>query len=513
MRFIFNATVIATLLLSAGAVSGQDTFDPSNRVKIIAPLIDEQTLAVAHLDLTRVAVDPLFDQAVSLQLVSTEEATVMKIAAGAVRQRLIGAGVKEVYAFFTLSGGLRQAKPFAAIPLDAASDEKAIRGIVGMVAATERRGDLLLIAPDRDTLARLVGMTADSRPELAPALEAAGDTAAQVLLLPPKHYRRVLEEAVGELPKEIGGGPINVITRGVLWAAAGIDAPPHAALRLTIQAEDAHAAEALRSKLGDLLRLAGENGGTRKVVPNYDEVAALMLPRLEGNRLVLVLDDKNRGIDTVLASLARPIESLQRRSAMVKSINNLKQIALAMHGYHSTHKHFPLPASVSPQGTPLLSWRVAILPFIDERPLYQQFHLDEAWDSPHNRALIDKMPEIYRLPVSKNKEPGRTNYLLPVGNGAAFTTDKPTEFKDISDGTSNTIMVVESDDDHAAIWTKPDDWQFDPQQPTQGLGRFYSGGFYAALFDGSVRLVPGTIDPKTLKALVTRAGGEVIESF
>jgi Protein of unknown function (DUF1559) len=377
----------------------------------------------------------------------------------------------------------------------------------------ERRGDLLLIAPDRRPLARLAGTAADPRRELVPALEAAGDTAAQVLLLPPKHYRRVLEEAVGELPKEAGGGPINVFTRGVLWAAAGIDLPPHAAVRLTIQSEDTKAAEALRSKLGDLLRLAGENGGTRKVVPNYDEVAALMLPRLEGNRLVLVLDEKNRGIDTVLASLARPMESLQRRSAMVKSINNLKQIALAMHNYHSTHKHFPLPGSLSPQGKPLLSWRVAILPYLDENPLHQQFHLDEAWDSPHNRALIDKMPEIYRLPVSKNKEPGRTNYLLPVGNGAAFTTDKPTEFKDITDGTSNTLMVVESDDEHAAIWTKPDDWQFDPQQPTQGLGRFYSGGFYAAFCDGSVRLVPGTIDPKTVKALVTRAGSEVVESF
>jgi hypothetical protein len=299
----------------------------------------------------------------------------------------------------------------------------------------------------------------------------------------------------------------------VLWAAAGIDPPPHAAVRLTIQSEDSQAAEALRSKLGDMLHLAGENGGTRKVVPNYDEVAALMLPRLDGKRLLLVWDEKNRGIDTVLASLARPIESLERKSAMVRSSNNLKQIALAMHNYHSAHKHFPLPASLSPQATPLLSWRVAILPYLDENPLYQQFHLDEAWDSPHNRALIDKMPEIYRLPVSKNKEPGRTNYLLPVGNGAVFTADKPTEFKDITDGTSNTLMVIESDDDHAAIWTKPDDWQFDPQQPTQGLGRFYSGGFYAALCDGSVRLVPGTLDSKTLKALVTRAGGEVIESF
>jgi prepilin-type processing-associated H-X9-DG protein len=191
----------------------------------------------------------------------------------------------------------------------------------------------------------------------------------------------------------------------------------------------------------------------------------------------------------------------------------MRQIVLAIYGYDDRNKHFPLPARLSSQGVPLLSWRVEILPFIDQSALYKEFHLDEPWDSPHNRTLIAKMPDLYRPPVSKDKETGRTNYLLPVGNGAGFTADKPTGMKDITDGTANTIMLVEVDDDHAAIWTKPDDWQFDPKNPGAGLGFFFDGGVNAAFFDGSVRMLPKSIDPKTLKALFTRAAGDVVEGY
>lgn len=102
---------------------------------------------------------------------------------------------------------------------------------------------------------------------------------------------------------------------------------------------------------------------------------------------------------------------------------------------------------------------------------------------------------------------------MPVGNGAAFSAERPTKLEDIKDGASKTIMVVEVDEQHAVIWTQPEDWPFDPQAPAKGLGRFFDRGFHAAFCDGSVRFLPKTIDEKTLKALFTRAGGEVVGSF
>jgi hypothetical protein len=516
------AAMCAGVILFAGArANGQVKADVEGRAAIIAPLIDQQTLAVAHVDLKRFDVGAILDQAAALGVLSADEAAGAKLIAGMIHKRLVDAGVKEFYAIFTLAGGFRHAEPFFAVPIATGSDEKAIRAILPIPFA-ERRGDVLVLAMHSDVLERLATMKPDERPELPAALEAAGDTAVQFLFLPPKHYRRVLEETVSELPKELGGGSVQVFTRGILWAAAGIDGPPHAALRVTIQSEDARAAGELHDRSASLLRQVGSSRNPATNLPDLAGLAAALVPRVEGNRLVVVLDDQTPDAGKLVASLAQPIEKARRSAAVTQSLDNVKQIALAMLLYEDTlaangtpagkrSAHFPLPAIKSRDGKPLLSWRVAILPQIEQRPLYDQFHLDESWDSPHNRPLVDKMPKLFQSPLSKKKEPGWTNYLLPVGNGAGFSADKPTTMKDITDGTANTIMVVEVDDDHAAIWTKPDDWQFDPDKPAQGLGSFNGDRFIAGFFDGSCRVIRSSTDPKILKALFTRAGGEVIE--
>src|SRR5208282_4771316 len=120
-----------------------------------------------------------------------------------------------------------------------------------------------------------------------------------------------------------------------------------------------------------------------------------------------------------------------------------------------------------------------------------------------------KMPAVYRSPKSQ-AEKGKTNYLAPVGNGALYSSsrDEP-QTKDIKDGPSHTLMVVEVDDRHAVIWTKPDDLAFDPKEPKKGIGNLYEDGFVCAFCDGSAYFFSRNVDPKTLAALFTRAGGEV----
>lgn len=208
-----------------------------------------------------------------------------------------------------------------------------------------------------------------------------------------------------------------------------------------------------------------------------------------------------------------PVERARLAAARSQSSNNLKQLALGMHNYQDTHRQFPLPGSLGPDGKPLLSWRVHLLPFLDQAPLYSQFHLNEPWDSPHNKTLIDRMPSVYRHPVSKVSREGRTNYVVPVGNGAIFDAEQPTRFADIRDGTSNTLMIVEVDDEHAPIWTKPDDLPFDPSDPGKWLSRAFEGGFNAALGDGSTRHLKLFDKPDMLRILFTRAGGEPVGFF
>jgi hypothetical protein len=199
-----------------------------------------------------------------------------------------------------------------------------------------------------------------------------------------------------------------------------------------------------------------------------------------------------------------------RRNA---SINNLKQIMLAMHLHHDANKAFPAPAIADEEGKPLLSWRVKILPFIEEGVLYEQFHLDEPWDSEHNKKLIPKMPSVYFNPSRSNDSDGTTTYLLPTGPAALFKdAAKGVSMRQVTDGTSKTIAVVEAGEDRAVPWTKPEDLKIDPKQPFAGLKGARAGGvFLAGFVDGHVQAISEAIDLETVSSLFTRDGGEVVQ--
>jgi prepilin-type processing-associated H-X9-DG protein len=214
-------------------------------------------------------------------------------------------------------------------------------------------------------------------------------------------------------------------------------------------------------------------------------------------------------IGVLVALLLPAVQAAREAARRAQSMNNLKQIGLAMLNDENTRGTYPARANFDKQGKPLLSWRVHVLPYIEQNALYRQFHLDEPWDSEHNKKLIPLMPKLYANP-SGMARPGMANYLAVCGKGLMFDGEKGRKVADITDGTSNTIMVVEADDDHAVIWTRPEDWQFDPQHPMAGLGHAHPGGFNALFADCSVRFIAGSIDPATFQAMLTIAGGEVV---
>jgi hypothetical protein len=190
------------------------------------------------------------------------------------------------------------------------------------------------------------------------------------------------------------------------------------------------------------------------------------------------------------------------------TVNQMKHIGLAVMNHHDVVKKFPSRAIMSKDGKPLLSWRVKILPYLGQGKLYEQFHRDEAWDSPHNKKLISKMPKVYFCPGSNEGPRFRTVYQVPFGQATAYDGPDGITIGSITDGTSKTIGLVETDDEHAVIWTKPDDWKFDPDKPSAGLGGHFPLTFYAGAFDASVHVLPDSIDAGTLRALFTIRGTE-----
>jgi hypothetical protein len=195
-----------------------------------------------------------------------------------------------------------------------------------------------------------------------------------------------------------------------------------------------------------------------------------------------------------------------------EAIEQLKRIGIALHNCHDKQNSFPAPF-ISQEGKATLSWRVAILQFLEDpaaQALYQEFHLDEPWDSDHNKPLVLKMPDVYRCPLSKAAEHGRTVYLAPRGLSTVFSGPEGKAARDVPDGLSNTIAIVEADEEHAVEWTRPDDWQFDPADPAAHLGGHIPGHLMFLFADGAVHILRDTVDKGTLKALFTRNGSEII---
>jgi hypothetical protein len=512
------AITAALLFGVTPAVQAAEEFDATAASRMLAPFVERDTIAVVHIDVARVNVKPLL---ALLGRIVPEQKIELSNAEGAANMMINlvrGAGVSDAYAVATLGGKSMFPKAFLVVPDSPQLNALALSGVLnlggqgGGAGYQGRKVGDAYVLPLTTHLAPLPEkFNPADRPELREALAAAGKTAAQFVLIPPASSRRVVEELLPQLPNEIGGGPSTVFTHGISWAAASIDLSPALTSRLVIKSQDAQSAEALKTKWLDLLKLAGQQKDVRQALPEFEKLVAALTPKVSDDRLTLVLDEQEVEASGLLGTIRQAAGKARDSAGRAQTMNNLKQIALGMYNYHE--KHFPPAAIRSADGKPLLSWRVAILPYLNEEQLYKQFHLNEPWDSPHNKALIEKMPALFRSPASK-AAPGMTNYVVPVGNGALYSSigDEPA-FKDISDGTSNTIMIVAVDDKHSVVWTKPEDLAFDPQDPKKGIGSLFPGAFPAAMCDGSVRILRTTIDPTTLKALITRAGGEVVGEY
>jgi len=126
--------------------------------------------------------------------------------------------------------------------------------------------------------------------------------------------------------------------------------------------------------------------------------------------------------------------------------SNMRQIVLAFHNYHDKHGHFPPAYTVDENGKPLHSWRVLILPFIEQSRLYDQIRLDEPWDSEHNRQFHSEAPRDFRCPSNSSAlfVPGGTTYSIVYGVKTPFHGSQGKTKADITGGTSNTIFLVES---------------------------------------------------------------------
>lgn len=209
----------------------------------------------------------------------------------------------------------------------------------------------------------------------------------------------------------------------------------------------------------------------------------------------------------MLAALLLPAVQAARTAAQVSMCtNNMRQIGVAMHNYHDQYGSFP-PAYVADEtGQPMHSWRVLLLPFLGEEMLYEQYNFDEPWDSPSNSSLSFMMPDVYRCPES-DYAMVETTHMVINGPGFVFDGESSTAIRDIIDGTSNTIMVVEAEAT-PVHWMSPNDIDWN----TTGIDITspHMGQIHAIFADGVVYLIDDVAD-QDLEASLTIGGQEIID--
>lgn len=311
----------------------------------------------------------------------------------------------------------------------------------------------------------------------------------------------------------------------VTWAAS---VSTKLAIDLRGQFVNAKDADDAKEALDQAMALAGvglnvlkgqmekDKGAPKGMKELFDGLQALRKsakPKVEGTTVVVkaeALLPENIG-----AIVGEAVGKTGEAAGRAQSQNNLKQLGLAVHSYHDAMGTMPANTySKDEKPKALLSWRVHLLPYIEQDALYREFKLDESWDSDANKKLIAKMPKTFAHPKAKAAEAGMTHYrsFAPAKKGEtkcifpAFPGEK-WSITGITDGLSNTIMIAEAAD--PVVWTKPDALVVAEDGKLPRLGGVFPGGFNVLFGDGSVRFVKDTIDPKTLKALITANGGEV----
>ena len=195
------------------------------------------------------------------------------------------------------------------------------------------------------------------------------------------------------------------------------------------------------------------------------------------------------------------------REQSARSHCNLAGIAYALHCYHDEHGRFPPAFLRSPDGQPLLSWRVLILPYLEHPELYHEFRLDETWDSPHNIQLLKQMPYAYKAAWTRYVDVPAHHTVCRVfaGRGTAFESCDGVPLDDFPDGSGNTLLFVEAGE--PVPWTMPEAIDYDPAEPVQLRGLFRAG-FRACSADGAYRFIKYDTDQLFLHNVIQRNSGE-----
>lgn len=219
------------------------------------------------------------------------------------------------------------------------------------------------------------------------------------------------------------------------------------------------------------------------------------------------LDLSSVALSGVAVGMLLPaVQQVREAARRTQSMNNQRQLALSLLNYEAANGSLPPAYTVDADGNPLLSWRVAILPYFDQQELYDKFHHDEPWDSEHNIKLLDEMPLMFSNPSSLPQGKGYTDYVAPVGEDSILMPGVGMTLDAITDGLSNTVMVMEVGSSQQVPWTSPQDIDVTTLADLN-LDNGHPATVIVTLGDGSVHAIPKTTPLESFFGIINKSDG------
>lgn len=528
-----NLRIILSTCLILFSLTPAQAAEPGDSHAAIHPYLTDDVVAVAYVDVHAIDLPAMLDLGEKSGWVYPEDVEKLRGQATQVQgllDQLTGLGLERIYATFRMSD-VQYTAPVFVIPVVKEADpeklRKALRDLPGMPFQwTRTKHEFVLLGGlDEKQVAQvqLAAQRTGPRQQVLQAIDNLGNGDAGLAIVGDTDSRRVVREMMPALPAPFQAIDGRFVADELAWGGISAKLPPSLHAALEIQADSKQSAELVQDHLtkaigmGQMLIAQGAKDNPDQGFEKVAEALGKLRPRIDKNRVVFSLGENPEEFASLVELIAQPVKAARKAAYRKSRMNNMKEIMLAVHNHASARKESIPTDIMSDEGKRLLSWRVAALDYTEEQALYRQFHLDEPWDSEHNLKLAKQIPDMYRDPdpaiVRKLKEPWYTTFLGVAGPGTVFDGSGDMTFKNITDGTSNTVFLVEVTPEQAVPWTKPADWEVDFEKPFDGVERKDRQGFVCGFCDGSARYIatdhPG--EKKNWPKQLTIAGGELIE--
>ena len=519
--FVGFAMLVVSLIfgqLTNAQTKMQATFDSA---------MDSEAVALGHIQLDRVDINAAFSKALELGVIGPQEKSTYQSMVLEIDKRLTSmqrSGIISVNWIGRVSD-FYSGGPVFWLELKPGADHDQAKAHVDQVLLllpsfnvreVRTNGNRLVFGASKDQVDRFLAKRA--KRETDPAMwQFASDSSLVFLLFGNADARRVVREIMPELKGPFSGFNRKLIADGVNWVGIrfNLEAKKQA-VRVAFNAKDEQAAgevrEAIEKALPAIWNLfSGTASDQPKVQKNVKILSSAVVPIVDGRQVNLSIDSTAEDFPKVALMMNRAIGDLRAGSVTSLRKNRLRQLALGMLNFESATKAFP-PQYQTVDDKPMLSWRVLILPYLDEAQLYQKFRLDEPWNSEHNLKLVNQMPVCYQDAdpgSTENNFTGKTIFQVAAGKGLVFDGTQKTKFKDLIDGSSNTLLIATVAPKNAVPWTQPRDWNVDLKRPTSKL--VYPGRktVETVRCDGSTHSVPLTKSVGYWRKLLMIADGEV----